>query len=133
MGLAYLKDFEESVTEFITSYGCTIEEFYEECDFAINDKFCALFEEHKHHSFVETMLMSTDYMHFVDSMLEYARNNLEVVAFNPYNKMKKLQPLCDVEEDSDMKSVNKSFKSLNCVSEGKYAEEDYIEEAKTLK
>ena len=139
----YLKDFEESVTEFITSYGCTIEEFYEECDFAINDKFCALFEEHKHHSLVETILMSTDYMHFVDSMLDHARNNLEVVSFNPYDSHKSHQSIEKIlsgrgdgekrNKDPDMKDINNSFKNLHCIGEGKYAEEDVSGEEKTVK
>jgi hypothetical protein len=40
----------------------------EACREAINDEYCALFEEHKHHGFVDALLASQEYEAFYGMM-----------------------------------------------------------------
>lgn len=53
---------------FVVSKGSTIAEFFAECRGAMENKFCAIFEEHQHHWFVEMLLDWLDFDHFCDSM-----------------------------------------------------------------
>jgi hypothetical protein len=47
--------------------------FNSDCKVALEDEYCALFEEHKHHWFVEALMASMEYQSFYDMMLRAAR------------------------------------------------------------
>jgi hypothetical protein len=66
---------------FVTERGSTIGEFFAECRDAMENKFCALFEEHEHHWFVEMLLDWLDFDHFCESMSQREsvdRNNRDL-------------------------------------------------------
>mmetsp|Transcript_8159 Transcript_8159/g.10805 ORF Transcript_8159/g.10805 Transcript_8159/m.10805 type:complete len:150 (+) Transcript_8159:29-478(+) len=69
----YLKIFERILEEYIDDQGCTIQDFWMACKDAIEDKYCALFEEHEHHWFVDSLLVSLEYQKFFELMIEKAR------------------------------------------------------------
>ena len=67
----YQKLVESMLQSFVTSKGSTISDFFSECRAAMENKFCALFEEHEHHWFVEMLLDWLDFDHFCDSMAQF--------------------------------------------------------------
>ena len=53
--------------------GCSSADFFAQCKDALNDRYCALFEEHEHHWFVDALLACLDYSHFFSLMVAECR------------------------------------------------------------
>ncbi|CAM9205591.1 unnamed protein product [Heterosigma akashiwo] len=70
----YLELFERGLESYIDEQGLTIQDFWSACQDAISDKYCAIFEEHEHHWFVEFLLSSIDYQNFFKMMIDKAKD-----------------------------------------------------------
>ena len=64
-------------TAFVKSHDSTIQDFYVLCQEAINDEYCALFEEHQFHGFVDALLASIEYQSFINLMIGKAKQSLD--------------------------------------------------------
>ena len=61
---------------FVKATGYTLEEFHTECKDALEDKYCALFEDHQYKFFVSMLLSVLDYDHFYGLMVNECRLQL---------------------------------------------------------
>lgn len=50
-------------------------DFYSDCRDALEDKYCALFEDHEHKWFVELLVSMTDFQEFHEMMVREARSS----------------------------------------------------------
>lgn len=61
------------MSAFLADEGFDLAEFQRQLHDAKNDNYCALFEEHEHHGWVDSALAAVSYEHFFDRMADAAR------------------------------------------------------------
>ncbi|CAM9455996.1 unnamed protein product, partial [Sphacelaria rigidula] len=69
----YLQLLEALLYEFLSEVGCTSEDLFSALKDAQDNNFCALFEEHRYHWFVQTLLAAMQYQDFYHLMLRSAK------------------------------------------------------------
>jgi hypothetical protein len=70
----YLSLFESLLEQFIAQEHSSSAEFFSECQDALNDQYCALFEEHEFHGFAEMLASAVQYEAFLAMMLKEAHS-----------------------------------------------------------
>jgi hypothetical protein len=70
---AYLVKWERCVEAFLRDRGYALLEFQEQLRDAVEDRFCALFEEHAHHGWVDSCFAAVSYEHFYRRMVAASR------------------------------------------------------------
>ena len=70
----YLVRWEAAIEAFLTERAFSLQEFQTQLRDAVEDRYCALFEEHEHHGFVEALLAAFEYDEFVRVMVSRARD-----------------------------------------------------------
>ena len=71
----YLAIFEGVLESFLLDIGCSKAAFFAQCKVALEDQYCALFEEHEHHWFVDALLACLDYDRFFGLMVDESRKH----------------------------------------------------------
>jgi len=71
----YLSIFEGQISAFINREDYDVEDFFRECQGAMDDLGCALFEEHEEKWFVEALVSSMEYRKFFEKMVERAESS----------------------------------------------------------
>eukprot|EP00518_Triparma_eleuthera_P005930 CAMPEP_0182467226 /NCGR_PEP_ID=MMETSP1319-20130603/13481_1 /TAXON_ID=172717 /ORGANISM="Bolidomonas pacifica, Strain RCC208" /LENGTH=153 /DNA_ID=CAMNT_0024667289 /DNA_START=262 /DNA_END=719 /DNA_ORIENTATION=+ len=69
----YLAMFESQITEFVTSSGYTVADFFQECREAADGFGVALFDDREEKWFVDAMMEALDYSSWFERMVEEAR------------------------------------------------------------
>ena len=104
----YLKVYEDSLTEYVQSLDCTIEEFYKEVR-----EFQAETEDPYISLFIECLLASADYESFYKVMVKESRKKLKLASL----KVTDIAPQADEKKSSkevdeaDVKEVYADFKA----------------------
>ena len=69
----YLVRWEAAIEAFLSEKAFSLQEFQAQLRDAVEDRYCALFEEHEHHGWVDSCFAAVSYEHFYRRMVAAAR------------------------------------------------------------
>ena len=69
----YLVRWEAAIEAFLSEKAFSLREFQTQLRDAVEDRYCALFEEHEHHGWVDSCFAAVSYEHFYRRMVAAAR------------------------------------------------------------